>query len=146
MKIGSGILNQPQVFMYSGVLGALIVFAFSAYYTWLGMVILVDVGNRVNILNYSELTKKAFGSIGEKSLDLFIVLYAIGGLMSYITIIGGTSSELFQEWGCTAQFCQVMSTTSFFVFVLDLPLCLVRFYGHYGAYSKCVLQILPIPP
>jgi Transmembrane amino acid transporter protein len=130
--IGSGILNQPQVFRYSGILGGLIMYALASFYSWVGLVVLVEVGFTTGILNYSELAKKAFGFLGEWWLDFFIVLYSFGGLMSYITIVGGTSSELFQSWGCTANFCEVISTTSFFIVVFDLPLCLVRFYGHYG--------------
>lgn len=96
------------------------------------MVVIIEVGVANNLLNYSELAKKAFGPPGEKALDFFIVMYTFGALMSYITIVGGTTSELFLSWGCKADFCTVLSTTSFFVFVFDLPLCLVRFYGHYG--------------
>jgi sodium-coupled neutral amino acid transporter 7/8 len=101
----------------------------------MGMIVLVDVGTTVNILNYSELAKVAFGRTGEWVVDLSIVVYCFGGLMSYITIVGGTSSELFRSWGCTADFCGVLSTTSFFIFVFDIPLCLVRFFGHYGVIS-----------
>lgn len=133
--IGSGILNQPQVFMASGIFGALIIFALGSFFTWLGLVVLVDAGTSVKICHYSELAKFAMGRRGEWWADFFIVLYSFGGLMSYIDIVGGTSSDLFQGWGCTANFCQVLSTTSFFIFIFDLPLCLVRFYGHYGLIS-----------
>lgn len=105
------------------------------------MVVLIEVGVAHNLLNYSELTKKAFGVAGEKALDFFIVLYTFGALMSYMTIVGGTSSELFLSWGCEANFCEVLSTTSFFIFVFDLPLCLVRFYGHYGTRTTLSLSL-----
>ena len=133
--IGSGILNQPQVFMASGIFGALIIFVLGSTFTWLGLVVLVDAGAAVKIYHYSELAKFVMGRTGEWWADFFIVLYSFGGLMSYIDIVGGTSSDLFQSWGCNANFCQVLSTTSFFIFIFDLPLCLVRFYGHYGVIS-----------
>ena len=62
--------------------------------------------------------------------------------MSYITVVGGTSSELIQHWGCTNNACSTYLISFIIVIFIVLPLCLYRFYGHLAIIS--VVSILSI--
>ena len=58
--IGSGILNQPFVFLTSGIFGGLVAFLFAAVATWHGLILLTEAGVYANVLEYSGLAKFAF--------------------------------------------------------------------------------------
>ena len=61
MYEGSGILNQPQVFSESGILGAMMLFLIASYFIWLGCVVVVDTGLKLNIMSYQGLIKHILG-------------------------------------------------------------------------------------
>jgi amino acid permease len=128
--IGSGILNQPEVFFMSGLCGALMSFAVCTAFIWLGLVCLIECGNFVQRLDYSELASFAFGRTGELIVDILIVLNNFGALLSYLTIVGGTTSELLVSWQCHSDGCNVYTTTSLSVILLVFPVCTLRYYGH----------------
>ena len=50
--------------------------------------------------------------------------------MSYFTVIGATTADLLDSWGCHASFCGVYSMTGVLVVLVVLPVCLLRHYGH----------------
>jgi sodium-coupled neutral amino acid transporter 11 len=142
--IGSGILNQPQVFMKAGIVGALIMLCVSTLFIWLGLVTLVDCGCAHSKFDFSELGRHAFGKSGEYVVDASIVVTTFGALMSYIVVIGGVTSDLWISWGCrTAQpGCSVYFTSCLLVFVFVLPVCITRYLGHlatYSIYSICAI-------
>ncbi len=142
--IGSGILNQPEVFRKSGILGATVLFAVAGLFIWLGLISLVQCGIEYRKLDYSSLAKSAFGDVGEYIIDIVIVLNTFGALMSYITVVGGTCSELFISWGCSENnpACSVYFVTSIIISFFVLPFCFNRFYGEMGNVS--VISILSI--
>ena len=141
--IGSGILNQPQVFQRAGIIGALVIFVVASYFTYVGLVALIDCGVRHNKLEYSSLAQCAFGRYGEIGVDVAIVINNFGALMSYITVVGGTGTKLVGSWGCNHEpLCEFYALTSFLVIVFVLPLCLLRYYGHLGLVS--IMSILAI--
>ncbi len=72
--IGSGILNQPYVFMKSGVIGALIAFVIAAAGTFTGLLCLTEAGMKVNVLEYSGLARKAFYKNGDRLVDVSIII------------------------------------------------------------------------
>jgi amino acid permease len=128
--IGSGILNQPEVFQKSGICGALMSFAVCTVFIWLGLVLLIESGEAIKTLDYSELAKAAFGRTGEIIVDALIIMNNFGALLSYIVIVGGTLAELLDSWGCYTEACNVYYMTCFTVFTIVLPVCMLRFYGH----------------
>eukprot|EP01041_Mallomonas_annulata_P010774 gene10774-22500_t len=133
--IGSGILNQPFVFENSGVIGGAIGFAFASYLTWMGLLILTDVGVYEGIYEYSGLAKRAFGRWGEILVDWSIIVGAFGSLLGYIIVIGDTLTQLFRSWGCPDSSCDRNTITSLAIAIFVSPLCLFRHFGHFAGLS-----------
>eukprot|EP00607_Mallomonas_marina_P006944 CAMPEP_0182429474 /NCGR_PEP_ID=MMETSP1167-20130531/29469_1 /TAXON_ID=2988 /ORGANISM="Mallomonas Sp, Strain CCMP3275" /LENGTH=378 /DNA_ID=CAMNT_0024613205 /DNA_START=270 /DNA_END=1406 /DNA_ORIENTATION=- len=138
--IGSGILNQPQVFYHAGVVGATISFIIAAVFIILGLAILIETGAHHDILDYASLAFHLYGRTGKLLVNIAIIVYTFGALLSYVTIIGGTSTLLVESWGCTQ--CDLYGWTVLMVVVFVLPLCLYKYYGHLGAVS--VLSVVAI--
>lgn len=142
--IGSGILNQPQVFSKSGIFGAIALFAICGYFIWLGCVIIIDVGLRWKVDSFQELMEKKFGKGGKVFLDLLIIVGNIGALMSYLTIIGGTLTSLICSWGGDGPGDDVYLITVLVTTFLVLPLCLTRHFGHLGVVSYISIGAISI--
>jgi len=85
--IGSGILNQGQVFAEAGILSTLVMYAIAGSTIWLGAQLLIQAGLANQKLDYSELTNHAFGRTGDILIDLSVVLSCFGALLSYLTVI-----------------------------------------------------------
>ena len=135
--IGSGILNQPQVFQLSGIVAAILMLSVAACFMWLGLNVLIECGVAHGKLDYSELAREAYGDVGERIVDIAIVVGNFGALLSYLDVIGGTSSQLLYSWGCDSNNngCSAYLTTSILVFIFILPVCLLRHFGHLAIYS-----------
>lgn len=135
--IGSGILNQPQVYALSGVAAAVIMSVIASVLIWLGLISLIDMGEAFNIHDYSELAKFAFGKGGELTVDFFIAIGNLGALISYIIVIGSTASDLLFSWGCDVnnEGCSVYVMTSLIMLLFVFPICLMRVFGHLAFYS-----------
>ena len=121
--LGSGILNQPQVFHEAG------------YFVWLGGVITIECGLITKITTYQLLVEYVLGVNGKITLDVFIVLGYIGAITSYLTVIGGTASSLLLSWGVNYAIGNVYVVTILLTTSCVLPLCLHRYYGHLGNVS-----------
>jgi amino acid permease len=128
--IGSGILNQPEVFLKAGIVGALSIFAVAGTFVWIGLACLLACGIEFHKTDYSELSEFAFGVWGEKLVDIMIVLNNFGALLSYLIVVGGTATELFWEWGCDSQGCNVYYSTSMATIFVLMPVCSLRYFGH----------------
>lgn len=140
--IGSGILNQPQVFKDAGIFGALFLYISTSLFIALGLRMLVESGSRYNKSDYSSLANFAFGKIGGEVVDVAIIINCFGALMSYITVVGGTSADLIASWGCQIDFCSVYSFSFFIMCIVVMPLCLSRYFGHLGFIS--IISIISI--
>lgn len=128
--IGSGILNQPYVFYESGILGGIFGFIVAATATWLGLVLMTAAGVEVNVFEYSGLAKAAFGTFGERLVDVSIIVLAFGSQLGYILVVGDTLSQLLISWGCNNYMCEQMQVTWLSVGAFVTPLCLFRHFGH----------------
>lgn len=134
--IGSGILNQPQVFMNAGIVAGLIMFLIASVFIWLGIVCLVESGVKSKIYDYSELAHFYFGELGEKIVDISIVIGNFGALLSYCDIIGITASDLILSWGCTdINACGPYMITCLIFLILVFPVCLKKNFGELAIYS-----------
>ena len=71
--IGSGVLNQPQVFAKSGIVGALLLFTISGYFIWLGTVVLVDCGLRYQVTNYQALAGRVLGTFISNCIAHYLI-------------------------------------------------------------------------
>lgn len=133
--IGSGILNQPYVFSKSGVIGGSIAFIIASLATWVGLMILTEVGIYANVLEYSGLAKKAYAKNGERLIDISIIITGLGSILGYILVVGTTTSGLLVNWGCTAAACNTFYTTIIAVALFVTPICLYRHFGHLAILS-----------
>jgi amino acid permease len=135
--IGSGILNQPQVFLDAGVIPSTIMLAVTAFFTWLGLVALIDVGAQFEKFDFSELSHFAFGKWGEVLVDISIATGNFGSLLSYIIVIGTSATELLSSWGCGngQVMCSETALTILIVAVCVTPVCLKRVFGELAIYS-----------
>lgn len=133
--IGSGILNQPYVFSQSGVLGGILAFIVAAFFTWGGLMLLTETGVARGVLEYSGLTKRVFGKVGEQVVDFFIVIQAFGSQLGYILVVGQTSTELLNGWGCNNVVCGQYATTIGTTILFVTPVCLLRHFGHLAILS-----------
>eukprot|EP00607_Mallomonas_marina_P005287 CAMPEP_0182435160 /NCGR_PEP_ID=MMETSP1167-20130531/74058_1 /TAXON_ID=2988 /ORGANISM="Mallomonas Sp, Strain CCMP3275" /LENGTH=376 /DNA_ID=CAMNT_0024625885 /DNA_START=348 /DNA_END=1478 /DNA_ORIENTATION=- len=138
--IGSGVLNQPQVFYHAGIFGAVTSFTISSLFTWLGMSILIETGLFHKKFDYSLLASHIYGAEGQLFVNLAILVNTFGALLSYLIVIGGTTALLVESWGCLQ--CNLYGITVLMVVVFVLPLCLYKHYGHLGLVS--VLSIVAI--
>jgi amino acid permease len=130
LQIGSGILNQPFVFMKSGVIGGLVGFVLAGLGTWAGLLLLTKAGLASNVLEYSGLAKHAFGIKGEWCIDISIILLTFGAQLGYIIVVGQTSADLLAEWGCDHVMCKQQQVTILAVAFFMTPTCMLRHFGH----------------
>ncbi len=134
--IGSGILNQPQVFAEAGIGAAIIMFTVAAVFIWLALVVLVECGITRGKFDYSELAFSIFGGRGEMIVDACISLGSFGATLSYLDIVGGTSSDLLYSWGCNSSGgCGAYLITALLTLIFILPLCSMRYFGHLAIFS-----------
>eukprot|EP00638_Chattonella_subsalsa_P004970 CAMPEP_0117756670 /NCGR_PEP_ID=MMETSP0947-20121206/14229_1 /TAXON_ID=44440 /ORGANISM="Chattonella subsalsa, Strain CCMP2191" /LENGTH=427 /DNA_ID=CAMNT_0005576327 /DNA_START=79 /DNA_END=1359 /DNA_ORIENTATION=- len=130
--IGSGILNQAQVFKEAGIISTLIMYAVATYAIWFGLQLLIEVGLAKRSYGFTEVASLAFGRKGELSVDLLIVVGNFGALMSYMVVVAGELADILvsitglHSWYFEEVFLLPL-VTIFFV----LPTCLQRYYGHF---------------
>jgi len=133
--IGSGILNQPQVFSQAGIVGTLLLYVIGACSVFLGLQLLIECGVKHKKLGFTELANHAFGRKGDLIADLAVVLSNFGGLLSYLTVVGGQLSYMIKE--STARpddqswYFEEYTILPMVALAIILPLCLTRHYGHF---------------
>jgi amino acid permease len=140
--IGSGILNQPFVFMQSGMVGALVMYLLATISTWYGLLLLTEAGMYVRVFEFADLARKAFGEKGDTLVDVNILLMTIGTELGYIIVVGETTTSLLDGWGCTWQVCDQFWVTIITVIFFITPICLLRHYGHLAGLS--IFSVLAI--
>ena len=151
--IGAGILNMPQVFKEAGIFMGLCGFVVTAFATWLGLNLLIMLGERMGVMDYGAIARKNFGQRGVQFVDWCIVIHGFGAMLSYLITIGevgasvyqaldghNTAAEDLEDPEPSMALYRTIATvcTAFFV----LPLCLIREYGHLAWIS--VLSIASI--
>jgi sodium-coupled neutral amino acid transporter 11 len=133
--LGSGMLNQPEVFHNSGLVGGIIGYVIACIASWYGLVVLTEAGMHTNILEYSGLAKAALGKFGETLVDISIVVLGFGGQLGYLIIVGFTTAELLRSWGCPGEVCSNIPVTAVMSALFITPMCLYRHFGHMGILS-----------
>mmetsp|Transcript_28078 Transcript_28078/g.36793 ORF Transcript_28078/g.36793 Transcript_28078/m.36793 type:complete len:514 (-) Transcript_28078:164-1705(-) len=138
--IGSGILNQPQVFSEAGIIGTLILYLIGGYTIHLGLILLIETGLKHQKLGFTELSNYAFGRKGDLVTDIAVVFSNFGGLMSYLTVVGGQICDMAkdvvgigeddQSW-----YVQEYTILPMITVMIILPLCLTRQFGHFVCIS-----------
>lgn len=128
--IGSGILNQPYVYMNSGFAGASLAYIIAVPACYVGLMLMTAAGIQEHILEYSGLAKLAFPTYGESLVDLSIIIQCFGSQLGYLVVVGSTLSSIMDSWGCGSDFCGQYLTTILCVIVFISPACFLRHFGH----------------
>jgi len=142
--IGSGILNQPQVFAEAGLLGGVLLYAICCTTMWIAQQKLLHAGIVAKTMDYSELARHCFGKCGGVYLDGAVMIGGFLALCSYLTVIGGEGVSILHSWVGPLLGMEISSLKALPIitgFVI-LPLCLVRHFGHLAFIS--ILSILAI--
>jgi hypothetical protein len=140
--IGAGILNMPEVFAHAGIGLGLAMFALTMWANWMGLVMLVRVGEAVGVLDYGALAEQMFGTRGKFAVDGMIVASGYGALLSYFITIGNLGSQVVQLYAGDSFYTSyhfILSTVTLFVI---LPICMIREFGHLVWIS--ILSVLAI--
>ena len=103
-----------------------VLFAAAVYTT---VVMMIEVGRKKGIMDYSLLTESVFGAKVARVLDFCIALSNMGALLTYFNVIGFLGSKVVRYW--SGGHIVVSSYSGFLVLValLDLPLVFLRSYG-----------------
>lgn len=134
--IGSGIFNQPHVFSQAGLVGATLLLTVASVFVWIGMIALVEVGIYTSTYDYPSLGQVCLGKMGKRLVNWSIIIMGIGSIMSYIVLLGLFSTTLFASWGWSwAVNGGIYLVTSIMVFILILPFCIYRSFGHFAFIS-----------
>jgi amino acid permease len=129
--IGSGVLGLPKVYADAGVACATFMIILGGFLIWIGMVALIDAGLKADKMDYSALAKHCLGTRGETLVDISIVIYNLGGLMSYIIVLGSTWSTLLLGWGCQSEVgCGLLVMSPLLILFIVFPVCTNREFGH----------------
>uniref|UniRef100_A0A6V2Y555 Amino acid transporter transmembrane domain-containing protein n=1 Tax=Heterosigma akashiwo TaxID=2829 RepID=A0A6V2Y555_HETAK len=134
--IGSGILNQAQVFSEAGVIGTLLLYVAGGYTIHLGLELLIKAGVRSARLGFTELAHHAYGRRGDLLTDWTVILCNFGGLLSYFTVVGGQTCDILKDLvgasdGDSRWYTQEYAVLPVVVALAILPLCLTRRFGHF---------------
>ena len=75
--IGSGILNQPEVFAKTGMIGALLMLLGVAYITWYGVHLIVAMTTRIKQPGYQQAVLHTLGPTGENIYLVSVIIMAM---------------------------------------------------------------------
>ncbi|KAG5189366.1 hypothetical protein JKP88DRAFT_286823 [Tribonema minus] len=129
--VGSGILNQAQVFAEAGIAATTVLYAFGMVTVWMGSVVLIEAAHALQLvgaqLDYRVVATITYGQSGGCAADAVIAIGNFAANLSYILLIGSISADLLQDWtGSTGSpFTHAYFTTPVLSFGVIFPLCLV---------------------
>jgi amino acid permease len=105
---------------------------------------LIEVGRRLGLFNFSSITEHVFGPSAAKVLKLAIVAGMSGALMSYLNVIGSLGHSVVIQWGHGGSFLGSYSGFMLFVVALITPLTFFRSYGELTPISLLSLAFITI--
>jgi sodium-coupled neutral amino acid transporter 11 len=85
--VGSGIIGIPFAIQQCGLVVGIAMLSFIAYLIYNSVVILIECGIRENKFDFEELSEHLLGKRGYYSTLLFMFLFALGGMTSYLVIL-----------------------------------------------------------
>ncbi|KAJ2361707.1 hypothetical protein H4S02_006816 [Coemansia sp. RSA 2611] len=95
--IGSGILALPYALKEAGFYFGIFVLLLVSLLTYLSLNTLVFSGRRVGLYKYELVAEAALGSAGRHLLAFALAVNSIGSCISYLIIIGDTSTSVLQH-------------------------------------------------
>jgi len=86
LALGTGCLALPLRFGQMSLLGALIMLILGSMAAYWSLVIMIEASRKTNTMDYSRLVKESLGSKLALLLDIIILIYIFGILISYQVI------------------------------------------------------------
>jgi hypothetical protein len=86
LALGTGCLALPLRFGQMSVVGALIMLILGSMAAYWSLVIMIEASRKTNTMDYSRLVKESLGSKLALLLDIIILIYIFGILISYQVI------------------------------------------------------------
>lgn len=130
--IGAGVLVQPSVFNSTGVILATLIFILVGYFTYIGVKLLIKIAEQSGHMDYAKIALYGLGPYGAIAVDLSIVIFNGGTILSYALYIGELSRSVLVAYG--ADPAAWYSSESFLLAIISIivvfPLCLIRRFGH----------------
>jgi len=140
--LGSGILAFPYLLSEVGWVMFVIEILFFALVVFISSAMLIEVGQRKGLLNYSAVTENVFGPQVAKLLKLSIVVAYTGSLMSFLNVIGSLGYPVIIQWGYSGSIFASYSGFMLFAAALIAPLTLFRSYGELTPISLVSLALI----
>jgi len=140
--LGSGILAFPYALSKVGWVVFTLEILFFATTVFASSAMLLEVGQRKRLLNFSVVTEHVFGPLVAKILKFAIVASTIGALMSYLNVIGSLGSSVVMNWGYDGSFLASYSGFMLVAAALIAPLTLFRSYGELTPISLLSLAFI----
>jgi len=140
--LGSGILAFPYVLSEVGWVTFTLEILFFATVQFASSAMLIEVGRRLGLFNFSKVTEHIFGPLAANVLKLAIVAAMSGALMSYLNVIGSLGHAVVTQWGYGGSFLGSYSGFMLLVVALVTPLTLFRSYGELTPISLLSLTFI----
>jgi hypothetical protein len=83
LALGTGCLALPQKFEQMSLLAALIVIILGSFAAYWSLTLMIKASNKTKTYDYSRLVKEELGKGPSLMLDIVILIYIIGILISY---------------------------------------------------------------
>lgn len=142
--LGSGILAIPYTLSKVGWVLFTLEILFFATVVFASSAMLLEVGQRKGLLNFSAVTEHVFGARVASVLKFSIVASTNGALMSYLNVIGSLGASVVQHWGFSGSFLASYSGFMLSMAAVITPLTLFRSYGEITPISLMSLFFIVI--
>ncbi|KAI8325788.1 hypothetical protein GQ54DRAFT_241636, partial [Martensiomyces pterosporus] len=142
--IGSGIIGLPYALNSAGMATGLLLLLAVGLISQFASYTLVLTGKRVGAMHYSEVAYLTLGTSGYRLLNVSMVVALVGGVVTYLIILGDIISSLrqtylpSQEWATRSTIIMLSSYTCI------LPLLFFRHAGPLSRFSVVSIVALPI--
>lgn len=127
--IGSGILTFPYVLAKVGIVFAVVYMLSFGGAIYLTSIMLIDLGKKRGLLDYSAVVEAEFGFTVARMLDVSIALANLGALMSYFNTIGTLGSNVLGQWGNVWILDSYAGFMVVFAIIIEIPIIMLRSYG-----------------
>lgn len=127
--IGSGILTFPYVLANVGIVLGVVYVLFFGWAVYLTSIMLIDMGKKRGILDYSAVVEAEFGFTVARVLNVSIALTNFGALMSYFNTIGTLGSSVVSQWDNIWLLDSYAGFMVVFAIIIEVPIIMLRSYG-----------------
>jgi hypothetical protein len=86
LALGTGCLALPKNFGNMSLVGALLTLCFGSAVAYWSLIIMIEASRKTNVKEYSRLVKESLGNRLALFLDIMILIYIFGILISYQVI------------------------------------------------------------